>query len=277
MWVCRGYCLKQLISLLSHHRARVVLAMLFLLISKMSSAAPSGEWPLHEAAERGDINAAAKALKQGADINGRNDRGLTPLMVAPWSGSLPMVKFLVEKGADVNATTDKGLTPLAAAAMKHPGIAKYLIENGADVNAPFRMNDPKHEVLFMVGLAYLSSMDMTRLVFSKGLTEKNRDLIWSDAIHLLPSLGTEQGFSPQLGFFIDKGANVNAPVEKDGTTPLMYAAKGSHVELVRIFIAKGADVNARAAGGHTALKAATQAKSNKDEIIEILKKAGARE
>jgi ankyrin repeat protein len=252
------------------------LALLVLLVAGMSSAAVTSEWPLHDAAERGDIDAAAKALRQGADVNGRNDRGMTPLMLVPFSGSLAMAKFLVEKGAQVNATTDNGVTPLITAAMKHPDIAKYLVEKGADVNAPFLMDSSGKEFFFIVGFAYLSSMDMTRLVFAKGLSVKSRDSIWSMVIPALRFVSFGQDLSPQFAFFIDKGASVNA-LPEGTTTPLMHAAEGGHVELVRLFLAKGADVNAKTEHGLTALKAAGSATSNKDQIIDVLRKAGARE
>jgi ankyrin repeat protein len=270
-----GGCLGQGISWV-FCRAGIALALLFLLVICVNSVVLAGEWPLHEAAERGDIDAAAKALRQGADVNGRDDRGMTPLMLAPWSGSLAMAKFLVERGADVNATTDRGVTPLITAAMKHPDIAKYLIEKGADVNAPFLVDSSGKDFFFIVGFAYLSSMDMTRLVFAKGLNVKSRDSIWSMVISALRFVGFGQDLSPQFAFFIDRGAPVNALLEGE-TTPLMHAAEGGHVELVRLFLAKGADVNARTENGGTALRAAGRAKSNKDQVVDMLKKAGAKE
>jgi uncharacterized protein len=257
-------------------KAGVALALIVSLVIGARSVTLAGDWLLHEAAERGDIDAAAKALGQGADVNGRNDRGMTPLMLAPWSGSLSMAKFLVERGSQVNATTDKGVTPLITAAMKHPDIARYLVEKGADVNAPFLMDSSGQDFFFIVGLAYLSSMDMTRLVFAKGLSVKSRDSIWSMTIPALRYVSFGQDFSPQFAFFIDKGANIHARFE-GGTTPLMFAAEGGHVELVRLFLAKGADVNAKTEGGLTALKAAGSAKSNKDQVIEVLRRAGARD
>jgi len=79
-------------------------------------------------------------IANGADVNAKNEDGLTPLHWAVWHGMMrkyvDVVKFLVENGADVNAKTKDGTTPLQVWA-KHGHrieVVKILVENGADVN-----------------------------------------------------------------------------------------------------------------------------------------------
>src|SRR5258708_8043610 len=73
-------------------------------------------------------------LKQGADVNKRNDANATALM---WAATdLDKTRLLVDHGADVNARSDDLRTPLMIAA-RRPGAAsvvKLLLDHGAKPN-----------------------------------------------------------------------------------------------------------------------------------------------
>jgi ankyrin repeat protein len=72
--------------------------------------------------------------------------------------------------------------------------------------------------------------------------------------------------------YLDTGTDVNAK-EKDGWTPLHFAAEGGHKEVAELLIAAGADVNARDNWGRTPLHEAAY-HSNK-EIVGLLIAKGA--
>jgi ankyrin repeat protein len=67
---------------------------------------------------------------------------------------------------------------------------------------------------------------------------------------------------------LDKGADVNAKGEH-GWRPLMEAANRGHSEVTKLLLKKGADVNLKHEYGWTALKIA-KGKGNK-EIVALLK------
>ncbi len=91
---------------------------------------------LIEAAEAGNIKNVKKLLKQGAEVDARDNYGWTALMRAAMWGHLDVVKFLAELGADVNARDKLGWTALMRAAMwGHLDVAKFLVDNGADLSA----------------------------------------------------------------------------------------------------------------------------------------------
>ena len=63
--------------------------------------------------------------------------------------------------------------------------------------------------------------------------------------------------------------------QRDGGTLLMHAAKGKAVELLRVLLKKGANVNAQDNNGHTALDFAMMLEPMRKKTIELLKQYGA--
>ena len=118
---------------------------------------------IHKAASNGNIEVIKQHLTAGADVNAKNDSGLTPLHYAESKeiaeilitagadvnagdkitplhyaaqyGEMEIVELLISKGADVNAQSFVGMTPLREAADQgHDSIVELLVAKGADVN-----------------------------------------------------------------------------------------------------------------------------------------------
>ena len=77
-------------------------------------------YQLFDAGRDGDVEAAIRAieegLEEGADINGKNEDGRTPLHIACAHGHVNVVRLLLESGADPNARDNGGETPFDHAA-----------------------------------------------------------------------------------------------------------------------------------------------------------------
>jgi ankyrin repeat protein len=97
-----------------------------------------------------DPSKAKQLIEDGADIEAKDDLGLTCLVIACSKGNLEIVKLLLEKGAKVNAPAADGTTPLMAVAgsgsVYSVEIAQRLLEKGADVAA--RNKDGKTAINF---------------------------------------------------------------------------------------------------------------------------------
>lgn len=106
--------------------------------SKYGIGFRSADGALLHAAEMGELEAARKAIAEGADVDciDPNDRVATPIVHASNHGYLEIVKLLLQNGADPDACNLGGNTALMLAArFGHIDVVKALIDGGVDVNA----------------------------------------------------------------------------------------------------------------------------------------------
>lgn len=115
---------------------------------------------LHGAAKLGDAEAAENLLKEGAEVNAKDARGITALGVAVGFNKLAVIQVLLSAGADVTLTDAKGNTPLHyAAGYGRKDAAELLLEAGAQIGAlnddeltpadAAKMNREMHMVAFL--------------------------------------------------------------------------------------------------------------------------------
>jgi len=99
----------------------------------------AGWTPIMWAASYNDTNQARTLIARGADVNARNCKEQTALMLAVMTGdeSINSVRLLIETGADVNAKDRDGNTPLdyARAADNHEQLEVILKKAGAKPRA----------------------------------------------------------------------------------------------------------------------------------------------
>ena len=84
-------------------------------------------------ARKGDTEGLGALLKGGLDVDARDAKGNTLLMLAGYHGRTEVVKLLLKSGAMVDLRNDKGQTPLGGVAFKgYVEIATLLLDAGAD-------------------------------------------------------------------------------------------------------------------------------------------------
>ena len=224
---------------------------------------------------QGDFETVKQLVAQGADVNARDQNGVTPLMSAASGGQTEIASFLISKGADVNSKNKSGFTPLICAAMSgNQQVVQLLIDKGADVNAKdkegytaayyasmYQYNDLA-EMLMATGksssgskgtpaqtqkeldeavLFAMANKDYNRVMnlIERGASVKVR---YPDNEDSLLHAAVDQGSSTMVEYLLGKGLDVNTR-QKDGETPLYYALVHKQVALVNLLLNKGAMVD----------------------------------
>jgi ankyrin repeat protein len=232
----------------------------------LNARGPEGSTPFMYAVLYTGVPTLERLLKQGADVNKRNDASATALMWA--AADLEKIRLLVAHGADVNARSTDMRTPLMIAA-RRPGntaAVKFLLERGANLNPNLH---PITESSPLIEAATAGNADSVELLLSRGAEVKNgaaepalelgiaarcskcaallaaKGLSKEDYSMALPNIAA-LGDVNAVRLMLDHGANVNA-VDPLGRTALMYAAASDLLPLdeVKLLVERGADVNAR--------------------------------
>ena len=90
---------------------------------------------LWNTAKNGDLAKLQEALSKGADVNGQDDKGITPLSWAAMAGQTEAAQLLIKKGAKINGKNRDGATPLHASAFfGQTEIVELLIKTKANLN-----------------------------------------------------------------------------------------------------------------------------------------------
>ncbi len=93
----------------------------------------TGRGALHIVTERRDLVWLQYLAAKGADVNMRDDKGVTPLQLATSLGWVEGVAFLVERRADLDQPNDTGETPLISSVHRRDtAMMRILLKGGAD-------------------------------------------------------------------------------------------------------------------------------------------------
>lgn len=205
------------------------------------------------------------------------ERGCTPLMRAAESGNIHEVRALLKAGADVNAKWPVwGHTALMFAAGEgHLEVVKALLAAGADPNAlAFGHGGvPGSAWMFAMNRCNKDWLEIMDAMFAGGAKINP-----PTGIHMSPlGYAIEKNDKMIIEALLKRKADVNLTDPESGETALMYAAKYSNSEVVKVLLDAGAEVNARDKTGRTALSIAEEDKENlwRDKIVELLKRVGA--
>ncbi|XP_056137537.1 protein phosphatase 1 regulatory subunit 12A isoform X3 [Lampris incognitus] len=204
------------------------------------------------ACSAGDREEVAALLGQGADVNHANIDGLTALHQACIDENAEMVQFLVENGSEVNRGDNEGWTPLhAAASCGFIQIAKYLIEHGAHVGAVNSEGE--------LPLDVASEDAMERLL--KGEIKKQ-------TIDVDKARKEEERIMLQDAMGVLAGSGALTPHPNTKATALHVAAAKGYIEVLKVLLQCGLDVDSRDIDGWTALHAA--AHWGQEEVCTLL-------
>jgi ankyrin repeat protein len=232
-----------------------------------------GEGPIHWAAKCNHIDIMEELIRRGADPNGGDCEGRTPLHYAA-EDALEAVKFLFQYHVDLNPEDELGYTPLVLAIRERSGraeeIAKALLAAGAEYNllaaaawgdtarlreilakdhdAVHKLSQKKQDILFgealiAMGLIEENYVELLEILFDYGLRPSKCIVV--------PEIHAYEGEVKEflLRYLLQDNLDLNTE-DKNGYTPLLWAirqgtAKGE--EIARALLAAGAEYDLHAA------------------------------
>lgn len=121
--------MADLLNAISHRSYIEVLALLTA-GRDVNYMSHNNETALYVASKTSCVEIVELLLLRGADVDGSDDRMVTPLMIAVFYGHKETVACLLKHGADPNKQSECGYTCLHFC--KHTNIAELLLNAGAD-------------------------------------------------------------------------------------------------------------------------------------------------
>lgn len=256
----------------------------------------AGHNPLRIAVATGNIDIAQSLLTLGASPNYRSDGMSSALLLCLENEYFKLAELMVEHGAEVDIRNAKGWTPLIWAAMKgRQKAVEFLLARGANIHAC--TNDGWNAV---TGAYFKKRTSIVDLLLSKGavfgakyaeaaLLSAYHNGYGDVVLHLLNEMSTSPNVSdekdvsllakavekadwPLVKVLLAKGADVNVMTSK-GSPLIAHLAKNGEDEMIAFFLGHGADVNLASSTGKTAFYIA--AAFNQIESIKLLASNGA--
>jgi ankyrin repeat protein len=209
-----------------------------------------GTSALHWRVDLDDLPGAKLLLDARASANGRTQQGINPLSLAIANGSEAMVNLLLKAGADPNQLEQTGEAQLMMAAeVGALPVVKALLAHGAQV-------DFLESTFGQTALMYAARAghaDIVAALLAAGARPDMATKVGQAPRFIAPNSVAGFGFGVGIirgGVPADRGRREPA---QGGMTPLHYAARHNHVEVIKQLLKAGARVDAREANDITPL------------------------
>ena len=269
------------------------------------SANPEGQTALMLVARTGNVEAAKLLLSAGATVDARETWGeQTALMWASARGHSAMMDLLLREGADIDANSKDrdykrhltaegrakrldtgGLTPLMYAARGNcQDCIDVLIKHEVDLDKP----DPDGVSPLLLAILN-SNWDVAKQLIDAGANVNQWDIYGQAPLFAAVGNHSSSGARPHnplnstsgldvVRLLLDQGANPNRQLfyrpaqqrggpQSRGTTPLIRAAANADLEVIKLLIEHGAEVDRLQADRQSAVTVLAGARGP-DEVIE---------
>ena len=217
-------------------------------LSDVNAPGPYGTPALHWLVRIEELELTTRLLDAGADVNQRGGLGNTALSIAIENRDVAMVRLLLDRAADPHTPDVAGETPLMQAARTgSPDIVQAILERGVDVNG----REPHYQqTALMIGVRS-GSPEVVALLLDAGADVNLQTPPGPEPRWRLPSEVTaSKGVGVNWGGFPPHGSRTPIGGAK---TALLYATRQGNLEITRLLVEAGADIEQSDADGTTPL------------------------
>jgi len=189
------------------------------------------------AAGNGDLARISALLKKGANVNGRDAQGRTPVMAATYGRHARAVEALIGAGADVNPRDQMLNNPfLYAGAEGLLDILKLAAAAGADPRLTNRYGGTA-----LIPAAERGHVEVVDWLLANTKVEVNHvnRLGWTALLEAIVLSDGGPRHRRIVASLIRHGADVNLP-DREGRTPLYHARSRGYAEIGALLEAAGA-------------------------------------
>ena len=176
-----------------------------------------------KSSESGNFKVVTAFIVNGADLNTRDERGWTPLMISSFNGNQEIARLLIEHGADINVEDTSGYNPIHWAAFNgYADVVKLLINKHANLNA-----QSKHGWTPLLQAATRGHLSTCEVLISSGADVNLATKDGWTPLHKACANGHLEIVKLLLASKADKDAKY-----QDGTTPIMLARRAKKEVIV---------------------------------------------
>jgi uncharacterized protein len=171
------------------------------------------------AAADGDASAVALALRSGAELDVRDDRGRTPLLIAAAADHLAVARLLVYLGADPDALDGRHDTPwLVTGVTGSVAMAEVLLPAEPDLTIRNRFGG-----VSIIPASERGHVDYVRRVVKTGIDVNHvNDLGWTALLEAVILGDGSRRYQQLVGILLDAGADPDL-ADRSGVTALEHA------------------------------------------------------
>eukprot|EP00958_Prasinococcus_capsulatus_P008290 scaffold797_cov533-Prasinococcus_capsulatus_cf.AAC.1 len=225
--------------------------------------------PLLCAIDMCDVDMITYLLDSGAQMNVEYEDGATPLIHATRKGLQQIVSYFIQRGVDIDHENKQGLTALSVA----------ILQDQQECLLALMQAGGKHTHVNRYGKSIMDlAFETKRDTVLFDVQAETYGLDWEAADGTTSmSQAAKYGRADQIYKVFERGDKKLVNQETtSGSTPLIEACKGAHLEAVQALIQCGADVKHQTRLGSSAFLVAAEHNrvDSHLEILEILIEAG---
>lgn len=268
-----------------------------------------GETPLIYACVKGNVDISKLLIEKGCDVNKQSNSGLSAFHVACKSGNIELINLLIENGADIHAVNNEaknayyfatkieiltllhnknvslsvvdkdGLSPILFSAKNgHYPKFSFILEHFKDYDPNEATKGGETAILFCAESQLYQQELMVADLIKLGADVNKKDKCDMSPLHHCAS-NNHVKIATVILDHVDENnrqiANINATEPCLGNTPLQLACGNGHLDMIKLLLLKGADINFVNPKGLTALDLATNAYCKNEEVLSFLVSNGA--